>query len=179
MDGSASSTFTRTRNAVSQQDVEVLVGVVATVTGSVLGGDCDPYVTEKLAQRFVTAGLLDQGPGGELPSAGAVALALEDLVQRLRYACDDDDDRPKPLPSMVAHVLELPLHDAALTCRQHLPDGQVRDATVRRETAETWVLQAFYPELPPDPQFKERERTLRRVVTGFGGRYSGFQRPAD
>lgn len=171
--------FEESRNGVSQQDVEVLVGVVATVTGSVLGGDCDPQATEKLAKRLVTAGLLDRGPHGELPSAGAVALAMEDLVQRLRYACDDYDDRPKPLPSLVAHVLELPSHDTALNCQQVLPDGQMRDATVRRETAETWVLQAFYPELPPDPEFKEREKALRRVVAGFGGRYSGSQRPAD
>jgi hypothetical protein len=171
--------FEGSRNAVSQQDVEVLVGVIATVTGSLLGGDYDPQATEKFAERFVTAGLLDRGPDGELPSAGAVALALEDLVQRLRYACDDYDDRPRSLPSLVAHVLELPSHDAALNCQRVLPDGQVRDATVRGETAEAWVLQAFYPELPPDPGFKEREKALRRVVAGFGGRYSGSQRPAD
>lgn len=59
------------------------------------------------------------------------------------------------------------------------PDGQVRAPAVRRETTDTWVLFAFYPELPPDPEFKEREMALRRVVEGFEGRYSGSQRPAD
>lgn len=171
--------FEASRKAVSQQDVQVLVGIVATVTGSVLGGGSDSHATEEFAKRFVNAGLLDRGSDGEMPSAGAVALALEDLVQRLRYACEDYDERPGPLPSLVAHVLELPSHDAALNCQQVLPEGQVRDATVRRETAETWVLYAFYPELPPDLEFMERERALRRVVAGCGGRYSGSQRPAD
>ena len=89
------------------------------------------------------------------------------------------DEPPSPLPTLVAHVLELPSRDAALNCQQVLPDGQVRDSTIRRETAETWILQSFYPELPPDPEFKEREQALRRVVAGFAGRYSGSQRPTD
>jgi hypothetical protein len=87
--------------------------------------------------------------------------------------------RPRPLPSLVAHALELPSRDAALNCQKALPGGQVRDAIVRREAAERWVLSAFYAELPPDPEFKEREIALRRVVEGFGGRYSGSQRPTD
>lgn len=171
--------FEASRKAVSQQDVQVLVGIVATVTGSVLGGGSDSHATEKFAERFVSTGLLDRGPDGALPSAGAVALALEDLVQRLRYACEDYDERPSPLPSLVAHVLELPSHDAAISCQHALPDGQVRAPALRRETGDTWVLSAFYPELPPDPEFKEREMALRRMVEGFEGRYSGSQRPAD
>lgn len=171
--------FEASRKSVSQQDVEVLVGIVATVTGSVMGGGSDSHAAEKFAERFVNAGLLDRGPDGALPSVGAVALALEDLVQRLRYACADYDEPPSPLPTLVAHVLELPSRDAALNCQQVLPDGQVRDSTIRRETAETWILQSFYPELPPDPEFKEREQALRRVVAGFAGRYSGSQRPTD
>ncbi|HEY0773333.1 MAG TPA: hypothetical protein VGD51_04570, partial [Nocardioidaceae bacterium] len=45
-------------------------GIVATVTGSVLGGGPDSHATEKFAERFVKAGLLDRGPDGALPSAG-------------------------------------------------------------------------------------------------------------
>jgi hypothetical protein len=170
--------FGTSRNAVSQQDVHALVGVVATVTGSVLGG-LPPQTIEEFAKRFADAGLLDPDPDGALPSAGAVALALEDLVQRLRYACGDYDERPTPLPRLVTHVLELPSGEAALECQQALPGGQLRDPTVRHESPASWVLFAFYPELPPDPDFQEREEALRRVVEGFGGRYSGSQRPSD
>jgi hypothetical protein len=135
-------------------------------------------MVEKFAERFVNAGLLDPEPDGSMPSAGAVALAFENLVQRLRYACEDHDGRPRPLPGLIAHVLELPTRDAALDCQRALPGGQVRDSTIGREASDLWVLSAFYPELPPDPDFKEREQTLRHTVERVGGRYSGSQRPS-
>lgn len=170
--------FEESHNPVSQQDAEVLVGVIATVTGGVLGGDLDADMVETFAQRFVNAGLLEPEPDGSMPSAGTVALALENLVQRLRYACEDHNDRPSPLPRLIAHVLELPTRDAALDCQQALPGGQVRDSTIGREASDVWVLSVFYPELPPDPDFREREQTLRQAVERVGGRYSGSQRPS-
>jgi hypothetical protein len=54
--------FEESRNPVSQQDVEVMVGVIATVSGGVLGGDLGADMVEKFAERFVNAGLLDPEP---------------------------------------------------------------------------------------------------------------------
>jgi hypothetical protein len=162
-------------NSVSQQDVEVLIGVVATMTGRLMAGEVDTRTAEELAQRLVNAGLLDREPDGSLPSAGRVGLAMEDLVQRLRYAYGDYVDRPRPSPAVVAHVLALPSEKAALDCLAALPDGQVRDAIIRHSDTEGWVLIACYPELSPDRGFIEREATLRRTVTSHGGRYSGSQ----
>ena len=100
----------------------------------------------------------------------------EDLIQRLRYAYEEYDHSPEPLPNVVAHVLQLPSREAALDCRNALPSGQVREATIRHEPADDWVLCALYPELPPNPDYGEREQVLRQTVQRFGGRYSGSQR---
>lgn len=167
--------FEESRNPASQLDVQVLIGIVATVTGQLLGGDLDARTSEKFAKRFVDVGLLGPELDGSLPSAGKVAVALEDLVQRLRYASGDYEEPPTALPDVVAHVLELPSQEAALNCQDALPSGQVQDAVIRYEDDGGWLLFAFYPELPPDPRFNEREQALRQTVERFGGRYSGSQ----
>lgn len=167
--------FEKSHKPVSQQDVQVLLGVVATVTGDLLGGDLDARTSEKFAERFVNAGLLGPESDGSLPSAGKVAVALADLLQRLRYAYGDYDEPPTALPSVVAHVFELPSQEAALNCQDALPSGQVQNAEIRNEDDDGWLLFAFYSELPPDPGFKEREQALRETVERFGGRYSGSQ----
>ena len=172
MSGSSES-----RNAMRQQDVEVLIGIVATMTGSLYGGQLDPETTRKFAERLVRAGLLSRAPDGSLPPAGKVRLALEDLGQRLRYAYGDYEVEPTPEPYMTAHVLELPSEDAALDCKVDLPDGQARDPVVRYENVGGWLLFAFYPELPPDPDFNERMAALRQTVERHGGRYTGHQGP--
>ena len=165
------------RNAMRQQDVEVLIGIVATVTGRLYAGQLDTDTTRKFAERFVNAGLLSPEPGGNLPSAGKVRLALEDLVQRLRYAYGDYEIEPTPEPYMTAHVLELPSEAVAVECQGDLPAGQVRDPLVRYENGGGWLLFAHYPELPPDQDFNERMADLRQTVERHGGRYTGHQGP--
>jgi len=160
-----------------QQDVQVLIGIVATVTGRLYAGQLDPDTTERFAERFVRAGLLSQEPDGNLPSAGKVRLALEDLVQRLRYAYGDYDAEPSPEPHVIAHVLKLPSEDAAVNCQRDLPTGQVRDPLVRYGDLGGWLLFAFYSELPPDADFNERMAGLRQTALRHGGRYTGHQQP--
>lgn len=160
-----------------QQDVEVLIGIVATVNGRLYAGQLDPDTIQEFAERFVGAGLLSREPDGSLPIAGKVRLALEDLVQRLRYAYGDYDVEPTPEPYMTAHVLELPSEDTALDCKDDLPDGQVRDPMIRYENGGGRLLFAFYPELPPDRDFNERMAALRETADRHGGRYPGHQGP--
>lgn len=165
------------RNPVSQQDVEVLIGIVATLTGNLLGGDVDPDTSAAFAERFVSAGLLEPAPDGNPLPAGEVGLALEDLVQRLRYAYGDYDEIPEPLPRIVAHVLELPSEEAARMSHDMLPSGQMRDAEFYHDGTNAWQLVAYYPELRPGRDFDQRAAALRQIATRHGGRYSGSQVP--
>ncbi|MGH3412057.1 MAG: hypothetical protein ACRDPH_03120 [Marmoricola sp.] len=175
------SEFVASQSPVSQQDVEVLIGIVAIETGNVVAGNVDPSITEKFADRFVNAGVLDREPDGSQPSAGKVGLALEDLCQRLRYAYGDYDGMPmpRPLPRVVKHVLELPSERAADHCRDDLPSGQVREAVIDYHETEGWLAYAFYPELAPDHGFHERETQLQQTATKHGGRYIGSSIPVE
>lgn len=170
------SRFVESRNPVADQDVQLLIRIIATVEGDLLARDADPHTTEKYAKRFVEAGLLSRDSDGHLPSAGQVVLALEDLIQRLRYAYGDYDEMPTPLPDFVTHRLELPSEEAASNCRDSLPDGQVRNAVIRYDDKEGWLLFAFYPELWPDRAFHERVAVLQRRAAMYRGRYNGSSR---
>jgi hypothetical protein len=170
------SRFVESRNPVADQDVGLLIGIVAALAGDLYSRDADPRTTEKYAKRFANAGLLSFDSEGRLPSAGKVVLALEDLIQRLRYAQGEYDELPLPLPDFVAHVVELPSEEAARNCRDALPSGQVRDAEIRYHSEKGWLLFAFYPDLPPDPSFHERVAVLQHTAATYRGRYSGSQR---
>lgn len=170
------SWFVESRHPVAQRDVELLIVIVAKLAGDLYSRDADQRATERFAKRFVEAGLLRSDSDGQLPSAGKVVLALEDLIQRLRYAHGEYDEPPSPLPDFIAHVLELPSEEAARGCQDALPSGRVRDAEIRHGGQEGWLLFASYPELPPDRDFHERVAELQRIAGTHGGRYSGSQR---
>lgn len=170
------SRFVESPNPVAQRDVELLIGIVAKLAGDLCSRDADQRTTERYAKRFVEAGLLTRDSAGHLPSAGKVVLALEDLIQRLRYAHGEYEEPPLPLPDFVAHVLELPSEEAARGCQDALPGGQVRDAEIRYGDGAGWLLFAYYPELPPDRSFHERVAALQRTASTHRGRYSGSQR---
>jgi hypothetical protein len=170
------SRFVESRNPVAQRDVELLIGIVAKLAGHLCSREADQRTTERYAKRLVEAGLLSSDSAGHLPSAGKVVLALEDLIQRLRYAHGEYDEPPMPLPDFIAHVLELPSEEAARGCQDALPSRQLRDAEIRYGDQEGWLLFAFYPELPPDRNFHERVAALQHIAGTHGGRYSGSHR---
>jgi hypothetical protein len=161
-----------------QQDVEVLIGIVATMTGRLYGGQLDPETTRKFAERLVRAGLLSRAPDGSLPPAAKARLALEDLGQRHDFATPMETMRWANAGAVHdCPRAGLPSEDAALDCKVDLPDGQARDPMVRYENVGGWLLFAFYPELLPDQDFNERMAELRQTVERHGGRYTGHQGP--
>jgi hypothetical protein len=170
------SRFAQCPNPITEQDVQLLIRIIATVEGDLLARNADPHTTEKYAKRFVDVGLLSRDSDGHLPSAGKVVLALEDLIQRLRYVLGEYDEAPLPMPELLAHELELPSEEAARSCLDALPSGQVRDAVIHHTDTEGWLLLAFYPELPPDRDFHERAALLERTAALHGGRYNGSHR---
>lgn len=120
---------------------------------------CTPVCSDRIGRQPALSGQGGAGIGGPCPTP----------------AVRDYDEPPTALPEVVAHVLELPSQEAALTCQDTLPSGQIQDAVIRYEDGDGWLLFAFYSELPPDPEFNEREQALRQTVERVGGRYSGSQ----
>lgn len=163
-------------SSISDPDIRALIGVLATLAGKLQASHRDSLEVEDYAKRLVTTGLLDRDVHAEPPSLGEVVLALEDLVQRLRYARGEYDRRPDPLPKFMTHVLSFPSEEAANSCLEALPRGQVRGAEIRDLGGDGWSLVVSYAELPPDESFHEREATLRQEAAAHGGRYRGSQR---
>jgi hypothetical protein len=58
---------------VREQDIAVLVGIIAVVEGALLGGEVGDETTTELARKLVAAGVLSENGNG-LPSAGQVAV---------------------------------------------------------------------------------------------------------
>jgi hypothetical protein len=165
-------------NPVRQQDVAVLLGIVAIVEGGLLGGAVDPATVSKIATKFVTTGLLSRQPNGDLPSAGRVAIAMDNLIGRLEFALGEYESEPEPRKGMAsAHVLRFPTEEAASSCRAELLGQQADRVLMERDGTHGWTLYAVYPELPPDPEFLERERMLQQIALRFGGTYLGSQAP--
>ena len=79
------------RGRVRKSDVAVIIAMVAIVGGHLRGGALDEKVAAKLAATFLEAEILDRDPDGRLPSAGRVAVALDNLIERLRFALGSTD----------------------------------------------------------------------------------------
>ena len=165
-------------NPVRQQDVAVLLGIVAIVEGGFLGGAVDPATASKIATKFVTTGLLSRQPNGDLPSAGRVAIAMNNLIRRLQFALGEYESEPEPRTEIAtAHVLSFPTEEATSNCRAELLSQQANRVLMERDGTNSWTLYAVYPELPPDQGFSERERMHQQIALRFGGTYSGSQAP--
>jgi len=170
------STADAPRHLVRREDVEVLIGIAAIMDSHMKGGAVDEGMVAQFAARFVNAGLLEpQGPGG-VPSAGRVAVALDDLIQRLRFAVGEYDTEPEPAPPATEHVLTFPTATLAENCKAELSEGALR-VLMEPDEGGSWRLLAAYPELAPDPDFQERERSLQATARSCGGKYSGSQGP--
>jgi len=136
-----------------------------------------PAIADELTARQISLSLLDATPDGTLPSAGRVAVAMDGVIGRLRFALGEYESEPPPGSELTAHVLRFPTEAQARKCQVELLDGAI--AVLVEADAETtdWRLYAVYPELAPDPGFRSRERALEATVRRLGGVYSGSQSP--
>jgi hypothetical protein len=80
-------------NPVQESDAKVLIGVLAVLEGVIWGGQLDEWVTSKVAERFVQAGLLASNHGQY-----DLRQAINDMNQRLRYALGEYDSPPPSIP---------------------------------------------------------------------------------
>ena len=76
-------------NPVQLRDAEALIGILAVLDGVIWGGTLDEWTTSKVAERFARQGLLAADH-----NRNDVHQALDDLIQRLRYAVGDYDSSP-------------------------------------------------------------------------------------
>jgi hypothetical protein len=154
-----------------------MIGIVANIEGNLLGGHVDEKTAAKFATKFVDAGLLATEIDGSLPSAGRVAVAMDRLIIRLRFALGEYDSEPEPAPEATAHMLLFPTEAQAVNCKNDLLDSAT-DIHIEPHPAKPgWQLYAGYPELAPDSGFLSRERELQATARRFGGVYSGSQGP--
>lgn len=80
-------------NPVQRRDAEVLIGTLAVLDGAIWGGTLDEWTASKVAERFVRQGLLAADH-----NRNDVHQALDDLIQRLRYAVGEYSSPPPSMP---------------------------------------------------------------------------------
>ena len=80
-------------NPVQHRDANVLIGILAILEGVIWGGQLDEWVTSKIAERFVQAGLLAADHGQY-----DLRQAISDMNQRIRYAAGEYDTPPSSVP---------------------------------------------------------------------------------
>jgi hypothetical protein len=136
---------------VRRADVEVLIGIAARVDGELKGGALDAEMAARLATWFVDRGHLERGEDGTLPSAGRVTVAMDNLIERLRFALGEYDSEPDQVPEATAHTLYFPTEASAAECKAELVKDAMDVLVVPEVDRPGWRLYAVYPELSPDP----------------------------
>ena len=127
--------------------------------------------------RLVAGGHLERGEDGILPSAGRVSVAMDNLIERLRFALGEYDSEPSSSPEATAHILRFPTEASAAECKAELVGDAIDILVVPEVDQPGWRLYAVYPELSPDPDFRSRSRAMDAVAQRFGGAYSGSHAP--
>ena len=70
-----------------------MIGMLAVLEGHMMDGEVPQRLTDRLRDRLVMVGLLDQAP-----SSHDLRQAISDLNQRLRYARGEYQEPPVQLP---------------------------------------------------------------------------------
>jgi hypothetical protein len=164
------------RQPVRRNDVRALISILAHLEGSLRGGLLDEDLTATFARSLARLGLVSQGQHAAPPSAGQVAIALANLNQRLRFALDEYDSEPDPLPEATAHILRFPDESRANDCRAELKTA-THDAVVQLGHRGGWEVWVVVPDLAPDEGHWGRERDLKALARRHGGVYVGSQDP--
>lgn len=127
-------------NPVQLRDAEVLIGILAVLDGVIWGGTLDEWTAGQVAERFARQGLLAADH-----NRNDVHQALDDLIQRLRYAAGEYDSPP---PSAL------------------LPTGTVAAVTPVEREARWTLLVRFAIEAASEA---ETGAVLRETLAGLDG----------
>jgi hypothetical protein len=154
-----------------EQDIHALFDVVVVLLGELVGGQVPAELTAMMVRRLARDGFLDHEA-----SAGELGAVVSDLAQRLHYAMGAYDSLPEPSPRTTTYSLLMPTEAAARACQAELTASGGSDVLVRDLGADGWKVLTTFPELSPDPAFREREAQLEALARRHRGRFSGSQR---
>lgn len=150
-----------------ERDARLLVGVLATLTGSSLGDEDNPTL-RRVRERLARDGALD-----DAEHRGEATAILGDLCQQLRYCRGEyDDERPGPEERVWTHQLRFPDEASARACADELRERAPLGVEVVREDDGFWV-HVVHADLPPDAGFEQRQTDLQELAERHGGRLDG------
>ena len=163
-----------TEQRLLKVDAELILGVLAVVSGSMLSGDSDDLADS------IRARLHRDGAISTLESFGEAAVVVERLCDQMHYTLGAyGDERPEagPLPTMALHMLALPDRDRAAECLAELSalapaEARIVDSRDNDPRYSVEVAIAF-PGLPPDQEWIERRDQLDELAKKHGGRWAG------
>lgn len=148
-----------------------LLTLFSQLDGALRGGGIDDELVDMLASTCVKAGLLDLAASGELPTAGRVAVAMGNLIERFRYALGEYEEQPASIAEGTEHHLVFSTPDSAQRSADELVDAV--DVRILPYPQGGWIVGAVYPEIAPDPGFRHREQALSATAERLGGGYAG------
>lgn len=150
-----------------ERDARLLVGVLATLTGSSMG-DEDNRTLHRIRERLVKDGALD-----DAAHRGEATAILGDLCQQLRYCRGEyDDQRPQPEERVWTHQLRFPDEASASACADELRERTPLGVEVAADDDGCWV-HVVHADLPPDAGFEQRQTDLQELAQRHGGRLEG------
>ena len=181
----------RTR-ALPHADLEALLSVVAVVQGRLLADELPQELTQQLVRTLGKRGLLPEGA-----TAGSVNAALSDLGQRLHWAMNPAMEFPAPAPRRTVYRLTVPA-DAVSACIAELGEAGGQDIQHGPAGTTGWTMlptgpggvlerhstdvpdgrtvTVAFPELAPDPAYRDRVEQLSELAERHGGEYAGSGR---
>lgn len=151
--------------ALPHADLAALLGVVSVLSGHLVGNDLPPDLTRSLIRRLTAHGPLAEGS-----TAGALNAALSDLAQRLHWAMSTDMDYPAAMPHRTTYQLSIPAGSVP-ACIAALWEAGAEE--VHDSSPEARTVTATFPELAPDPAYRERVAQLTMLAEHHGGQFAG------
>jgi hypothetical protein len=152
-----------------ERDMHALFDVVVVFLGQLVAGETPPELTARIIRRLARDGYLASNA-----SVGELAAVVGDLCQRLHYAMGAYDTLPEPSRRETSYTLALPTEQAAHACEAKVT-AMGALATSVTAADEGWHLLARFPDLPPDPSFRDRVTQLQALARRHGGQYAGAQ----
>ena len=148
------------------------------VSGELYGGDAGTLGAS------IRARLSMDGAISSPESMGEAASVLERLGQQMLYVLGVyGDDRPEdaPKPALYVHSLALPDQEQAESCMAEISPllpARARIVESRQFDPDYLVeIEAAFPELPPDPEYFQRQDQLDEMARRHGGRWASRGAP--
>ena len=159
---------------VTDQDLEVLIGVAAILQGELLSRAVDEQLLAKLVKRFQDAKLLQAGGG-----AADLRVALQNLNSRLRYVLGEQGHPPAPAPGHANQLFGFCTQGAANaflhSARAEGEQGSGPVAVDGRayQNPASWEVTIHTSDIPLTQQFDDHQRSLTRLARAHGGQHGG------